>query len=126
MLVWILVVFFVCWSPLEAMLLYSEYSAEFPGWWSHVDWIAYMMAYASTAINPFIYFVMSESYNRGFRRVQHRLMSQLSSRIRRRERSPSSLTDYQRQHIASSRCRVVFLAHSFKAKHQHQQTTQTN
>ena len=73
MLVWILVVFFVCWSPLEGMLLFVEYSAETPAWWPHVEWIAYMMAYTSTAINPFIYAGMSENYKLGFRRMCTRL-----------------------------------------------------
>ena len=68
-----LVVFFVLCSPLEAMLLYMEYTNTFPSWWLELEWLAYFMAYANTALNPYIYAGISENYKNGFKSLQRRL-----------------------------------------------------
>ena len=86
MLLRIILVFFACWSPLEGMLLFVEYSAGPPAWWPRVEWIAYMLAYASTAINPFIYVGMSENYQLAFRRMRVRFLLRLFGATKRREK----------------------------------------
>ena len=76
MLVWIVALFFVCWSPLETMLLFMEFTNNtFPEWWSDFEWISYFMAYANTAINPYIYAGMSENYQLGLKRLKERVLS---------------------------------------------------
>ena len=79
MLLWILVLFFVCWSPLETMLLFMEYTDKFPGWWSEIEWISYFMAYANTAVNPYIYAGMSENYKVGFKLLTRRFTKKSNS-----------------------------------------------
>ena len=84
MLVWILVVFVACYSPLESLLLYVEYASQLPRWWPHVEWIVYLLAYLNTAINPYIYVGMSANYTSGFRLLTGRLFHRrtLSNRDR--------------------------------------------
>ena len=74
MLVCLWVFYFICWSPLETMLLFMEYTDKFPTWWPEIEWISYFMAYFNTAINPYIYAWMSENYKHGFQRMRDKLL----------------------------------------------------
>ena len=76
MLVCIFVLFAICWSPLESMLLFMEYSREFPAWWPQMEWIAYFLAYANTALNPFVYVGLSENFREALGRLRTRLFSE--------------------------------------------------
>ena len=69
----ICILFGVCWSPLVVMLLYIEYSDMFPWWWPQTEWLVYFVAYSNTAINPFIYAVMSENYKLSLKQLIRRL-----------------------------------------------------
>ena len=78
------------WSPLETMLLYMEYTDSFPSWWPELEWLAYFMAYANTALNPYIYAGVSKNYKNGFKSLTRRLTG--SGRCRKncvRRRSPN-------------------------------------
>ena len=55
------------------MLLYMEHTDSFPSWWPELEWLAYFMAYANTALNPYIYAGMSENYKSGFKSLTRRL-----------------------------------------------------
>ena len=80
----IMIMFVMCWSPLEMMLLYMEYADVFPSWWSHFEWIAYFLAYANTAINPYIYAGMSDNYKKGARRLKDVLLEKYLGHSHRR------------------------------------------
>ena len=80
-----MILFVVCWSPLEMMLLYMEYASVFPSWWRHVEWLAYFLAYANTAINPYIYAGMSDNYKHGARRLKDLLLGNHHRHCRHRQ-----------------------------------------
>lgn len=74
MLVWVLVIFFICWAPLETMLLFMEYTPEFPKLWTDLEWLSYFMAYSNTAINPVIYAGLNENFQLGIKRLRDRIL----------------------------------------------------
>ena len=76
MLFCIFIRFAICWTPLESMLLFTEYSrGEFPAWWPQMQWMAYFLAYANTTINPFVYVYTSNNFKQAFYRFKLRFRS---------------------------------------------------
>ena len=71
--------FVTCWTPLEAITFYGENVDEVPAWFANAQWIAYMLAYSNSAIMPLVYISMSESYQRGYRRLRERIISTVTA-----------------------------------------------
>ncbi|CAF0919313.1 unnamed protein product [Brachionus calyciflorus] len=101
MLIWILVIFFVCWSPLETMLLLMEYTHEFPAWWNDLEWISYFLAYSNTVINPLIYAGLSENYKIGLRQLRDKLFRKPMPQSNRRETLRPIISNVKSQVINS-------------------------
>ena len=112
MLIIICVLFAVCWSPLEIMLLCMEYSERLPAWLPHVEWLVYFVAYANTAINPFIYAVMSENYQHGLRQLSERISVSLTLRQSTPPANDICCNNSALSHMASSTPRLRKLSNA--------------
>ncbi|KAK3704025.1 hypothetical protein RRG08_055486 [Elysia crispata] len=70
MLVVIQAVFVLCWLPLIISLIYAEFvhqrDAMLHDWYIHFSYFACYLAYANSAINPFIYAGFNANFMKGF------------------------------------------------------------
>uniref|UniRef100_A0A2P2HW83 Substance-K receptor-like n=1 Tax=Hirondellea gigas TaxID=1518452 RepID=A0A2P2HW83_9CRUS len=65
----VVAVFVICWTPLQSLILYSNFSAdqaELPEWFASVEYASYFVAHANSAINPIIYCSFNSGLRRGF------------------------------------------------------------
>lgn len=71
MLVAMISIFVVCWLPLNALHITSEYkdSVRFWSLYYLIFFIAHVIAMSSTVYNPFLYAWMNESFSKEFRNV---------------------------------------------------------
>ncbi|KAL5019369.1 hypothetical protein ScPMuIL_005091 [Solemya velum] len=71
MLALILVVFALCWFPLQACILYMEYRPDqtkpFGEWYDTFTFFSYALAYSNSALNPIIYTGFNQNFRKGFR-----------------------------------------------------------
>nr|WOA03695.1 CHH family candidate receptor A34beta1 [Carcinus maenas] len=63
----VLVVFVICWTPLQTLILYSSFSQQdhLPEWFSSLEFAAYFIAYSNSALNPIIYCGFNTSFRQG-------------------------------------------------------------
>ena len=97
-LLWTLALFVACWSPLESLLLYAEYASKLPRWWPHAEWLAYFLAYTNTAINPYIYAMLSGNYKSGLRRLADRFLMRAKTNCHDRLRLSSMQLHSSKSH----------------------------
>uniref|UniRef100_T1D203 Putative neuropeptide receptor n=1 Tax=Cupiennius salei TaxID=6928 RepID=T1D203_CUPSA len=68
----VLVVFIICWTPLQAMVLYSAFGhnatihGALPDWFGDFKWFSYYIAYANSFMNPIIYGGFNKTFREGF------------------------------------------------------------
>ncbi|KAK3089361.1 hypothetical protein FSP39_003037 [Pinctada imbricata] len=70
MLILIMVVFGVCWLPLEITILYSEFkdpAQQLGPWYEDFQFAAKTLAYFNCALNPLIYAGFNDNFRKGFR-----------------------------------------------------------
>lgn len=67
----IMVVFAVCWMPLQFTILYSEYREKKPlqDWWFTFNFFAHALAFANSGINPLIYAGFNDNFKKGFKQM---------------------------------------------------------
>lgn len=72
MVLTVIIVFCVCWTPNQSLLLWDVYRDRHqkPPDIKHLHYISLYVAYASSAINPVIYYL----YNKCFRHALHTLL----------------------------------------------------
>ncbi|ROT82967.1 putative substance-K receptor-like [Penaeus vannamei] len=66
----VLAAFFVCWSPLNAIMLYNHFKKEqqeMPKWIEAALFWVYFLAYFNSALNPLLYGGFSDNFRQGFR-----------------------------------------------------------
>ncbi|OTF81606.1 hypothetical protein BLA29_009458, partial [Euroglyphus maynei] len=67
MVVVVLLVFVICWLPLQIIVLYSIYfhstSETLPSWFDNLTFYSHFIAYSNSVFNPIIY----GGFNRNFR-----------------------------------------------------------
>ncbi|XP_063596881.1 QRFP-like peptide receptor [Penaeus indicus] len=67
----VLLVFVICWTPLQSLILYSNfihaqhYAGELPQWFPVMEFCAYFVAYSNSALNPIIYCGFNASFRQG-------------------------------------------------------------
>ncbi|XP_050718123.1 QRFP-like peptide receptor isoform X1 [Eriocheir sinensis] len=63
----VLVVFVICWTPLQTLILYTSFSQEdnLQEWFSTLEFAAYFVAYSNSALNPIIYCGFNASFRQG-------------------------------------------------------------
>ncbi|KAG0697821.1 Tachykinin-like peptides receptor 99D [Chionoecetes opilio] len=63
----VLVVFVICWTPLQTLILYSSFSQQdhLPEWFSSLEFAAYFIAYSNSALNPILYCGFNASFRQG-------------------------------------------------------------
>ncbi|XP_022313602.1 QRFP-like peptide receptor isoform X2 [Crassostrea virginica] len=68
MLIVILAVFALCWSPLQITILYSEYrgdhTKQLNDWYYHLLFAARLLAFSNSAFNPLIYAGFNENFRK--------------------------------------------------------------
>ncbi|XP_043238964.1 substance-P receptor-like [Amphibalanus amphitrite] len=74
MVVLVMVVFVVCWLPLQVISLYSMFAIDTghsapPSWFESVHFLAYFMAYSNSLWNPILYGGFNASFRQGFVRL---------------------------------------------------------
>lgn len=66
----VLLVFVLCWTPLQSLILYNNFvhvrHNELPSWFSSMEFAAYFIAYSNSAVNPIIYCGFNASFRQGF------------------------------------------------------------
>lgn len=68
----VLVAFIICWTPLQANILYSavghvvEIDGALPEWYTDFQWFCYYFAYANSFMNPIIYGGFNKTFREGF------------------------------------------------------------
>ncbi|XP_068241493.1 QRFP-like peptide receptor isoform X2 [Palaemon carinicauda] len=66
----VLLVFVLCWTPLQSLILYNNFvhvqHNELPSWFSSMEFAAYFIAYSNSALNPIIYCGFNASFRQGF------------------------------------------------------------
>ncbi|GAB1605072.1 neuropeptide FF receptor 2-like [Argonauta hians] len=76
MLMMILAAFVICWLPYQIIILYSEYKpsgihAPLGPWFDNLNYISLFIAYANSAINPFIYAGFNDNFKKGVKTLFH-------------------------------------------------------
>lgn len=64
----VLLVFVVCWTPLQSIILYSSnflLGQELPDWFPVMEFAAYFIAYSNSALNPIIYYGFNVNFRQG-------------------------------------------------------------
>lgn len=72
MLVFILAVFGLCWMPLQVAMLYSEYKPLTDTLWEGYEdfyYIAQVLAFSNSAINPLLYAGFNDNFRKGFKQM---------------------------------------------------------
>ncbi|XP_061169047.1 QRFP-like peptide receptor [Saccostrea echinata] len=72
MLVFILAVFGLCWMPLQLAVLYSEYKPLSDTLWDGFEdfyYIAQVLAFSNSAINPLLYAGFNDNFRKGFKQM---------------------------------------------------------
>ncbi|RUS75241.1 hypothetical protein EGW08_017006, partial [Elysia chlorotica] len=82
MLVMVLFVFIVCWSPHQVIMMYENLNPnKKPEYLETVRYIALYLAYACSAINPILYAGFNENFRRGFVEAFRCVIMQRRNRI---------------------------------------------
>ncbi|XP_063588258.1 cholecystokinin receptor type A-like isoform X2 [Penaeus indicus] len=84
MTVVVLAAFFICWSPLNAIMLYDKLrnESEMPQWIEPALFWIYFLAYFNSALNPLLYGGFSNNFRQGFRNF-YRTLCRSNSACRR-------------------------------------------
>nr|XP_045606545.1 substance-K receptor-like [Procambarus clarkii] len=64
----VLLVFVLCWTPLQTIILYISFVHEqssLPEWFSVLEFSAYFVAYSNSALNPIIYCGFNANFRQG-------------------------------------------------------------
>ncbi|XP_066954357.1 substance-P receptor-like isoform X1 [Macrobrachium rosenbergii] len=64
----VLIIFVLCWTPLQTIILYDFVRANnnsLPEWFSVVEFSAYFVAYSNSALNPIIYCGFNANFRQG-------------------------------------------------------------
>ncbi|KAF2369147.1 G protein-coupled receptor rhodopsin-like [Trinorchestia longiramus] len=63
----VVVVFVICWTPLQSLILYTNVTKDnqLPEWFDTVEYMSYFIAHANSAINPIIYCSFNSNLRRG-------------------------------------------------------------
>nr|WOA03688.1 CHH family candidate receptor A34beta2 [Gecarcinus lateralis] len=63
----VLVVFVICWTPLQSLILYTTFSNDehVPEWLSWLEFTAYFVAHSNSALNPIIYCGFNANFRQG-------------------------------------------------------------
>lgn len=65
----VLVVFVLCWTPLQSIILYSNFihtqHNSLPEWFPALEFSAYFVAYSNSALNPIIYCGFNDNFRKG-------------------------------------------------------------
>ncbi|XP_068218162.1 substance-K receptor-like [Palaemon carinicauda] len=65
----VLVVFVLCWTPMQSILLYSNYihtqHNSLPEWFPALEFSAYFVAHSNSALNPIIYCGFNDNFRKG-------------------------------------------------------------
>ncbi|TRY72548.1 hypothetical protein TCAL_12732 [Tigriopus californicus] len=91
MLVAIVVVFVVCWTPLLIIHILQSLDViklQIQGWAKHGKTVSSLMAYLNSALNPIIYGFMSHNFRESFKKAMASLFHPVTKRIRRGSRTP--------------------------------------
>ncbi|CAC5424207.1 NPFFR2 [Mytilus coruscus] len=69
----IMIVFAVCWVPIQFTILYSEYKPEkhpeLEQWYEQLSFFAHVLAFANSSINPMIYAGFNDNFKKGFKQM---------------------------------------------------------
>ncbi|XP_076073251.1 QRFP-like peptide receptor [Mytilus galloprovincialis] len=72
-LVLIMIVFAVCWVPIQFTILYAEYRPEkqlqLEQWYTQLSFFAHVLAFANSSINPMIYAGFNDNFKKGFKQM---------------------------------------------------------
>ncbi|XP_078659605.1 QRFP-like peptide receptor [Branchiostoma floridae x Branchiostoma belcheri] len=68
MLVVLVLVFFVCWTPYQIIQLYKDFRRKgpLPDWFGDLRYAALLLGYANSSFNPIIYGGFNENFRKGF------------------------------------------------------------
>ncbi|CAH1793438.1 unnamed protein product [Owenia fusiformis] len=73
MLIIILVLFAVCWGPIQGYILFAEFRMQhqrpLPSWSEQFHFYASALAFSNSAVNPFIYAGFNDNFRKGFKEV---------------------------------------------------------
>ncbi|XP_047485080.1 substance-K receptor-like isoform X1 [Penaeus chinensis] len=67
----VLLVFALCWSPLQSLMLYSNFAHSqnengmLPKWFPEAEFVSYFVAYSNSALNPIIYCGFNANFRQG-------------------------------------------------------------
>lgn len=74
----IMLVFIVCWAPLQVLILFAQFShnsqesGELPEWYDQVMFLVYSIAYTNSTLNPLLYGGLNQTYRKTLIRVLFR------------------------------------------------------
>lgn len=74
MLMAVVAVFIICWTPQQAFLLWDAYRSQskaIPGYIYPLKYTALFLAYFNSAMNPVIYAGMNDNFRKGFNEAMH-------------------------------------------------------
>ncbi|XP_013406185.1 QRFP-like peptide receptor [Lingula anatina] len=73
MLCVILLVYVICWTPFQILVLWYEYGKhkhlQNPPWYPKFEFFAQFISYSNSAFNPFIYAGFNENFRKGFKEL---------------------------------------------------------
>ncbi|XP_042882914.1 D(2) dopamine receptor A-like [Penaeus japonicus] len=111
----VLAAFILCWSPLNAIMLYNYFNdAAMPPWIEPALFWIYLLAYCNSALNPLLYGGFSDNFRQGFRafyrdlfrlngRGQHQLYRAPAERQTITIRVSNPLSNSQQKRTASAK-----------------------
>ncbi|CAI9725885.1 neuropeptide FF receptor 2-like [Octopus vulgaris] len=107
MLIVVLIVFILCWSPQQILLLWGLFRSkkQFPAYIETVRFVALYVAYLNSSLNPILYCGFNENFRKGFIDAFRCSFSKKTLRIfpmRNIERTSSGIGERH-----SSRCRSI-------------------
>ncbi|XP_042868473.1 substance-K receptor-like [Penaeus japonicus] len=68
----VLLVFTICWTPIQSLILYNNFAhsqnenGSLPEWFPVAEYVAYFVAYSNSALNPIIYCGFNVNFRQGF------------------------------------------------------------